>query len=60
MKTPSYEEYRANPEFRDLIDREVQRMRAEAVEQFIYAPIKAWLAQLRRPRMSVKLVTRTA
>lgn len=39
MENLTYQAYLANPEIREQIDREVDRLRAEAVRRFIAAPV---------------------
>ena len=39
MKNLTYEAYLADPAVREQIEREVRRARAEAVHQFIVAPL---------------------
>jgi hypothetical protein len=41
-----YETYLAHPALREQIDREVGYLRAQAVQQFIVAPVAACIAQL--------------
>jgi hypothetical protein len=39
MENLTYQAYMANPEIREQLEREVRRARAEAVQQFIVAPV---------------------
>jgi len=65
MENLTYEAYLANPEIRDQIEHEVRRARAEAVRQFIAAPIARMFARMfnlfqRAPRKSPHAIPVTA
>jgi hypothetical protein len=45
MENLTYKAYLANPDIRDQIEREVRRARAEAMRQFIAAPVARMLAR---------------
>lgn len=46
MENLTYKAYLANPEIRVQIDREVRRARAEAVQQFIVAPVARMFSRM--------------
>ena len=48
MENLTYQAYLANPRIREQLDREAHRARAEAVHQFIFAPLMRMAQQLFR------------
>ena len=58
MQPLSYQAYLQDPSIRQQIDRDVRRMRSEAVHRYLVMPVKALFS--REPRMTVTLITRAA
>jgi hypothetical protein len=49
----SYQHYLSDPTVRERIDREVRRLRAQAVHRCIAAPVMAWIAGTMREARSL-------